>query len=122
MKYRSLLLCGLTATLLTLSHGIHAQQAEEDGEVAPPFEHYTVIQRLNPASGVLFADGRNYYLQPETRIWIGDKVATRAELSPDMLGLRIGLDAYEHESRYLITMLHILKSENENPTTGGGAK
>ncbi|WP_418648731.1 hypothetical protein ACNQFN_10310 [Thauera butanivorans] len=121
MKYHSLLLGGLTAILVTMPHGIHAQQSDEEAGV-PPFEHYTVIQRLDPASGVLFADGRNYYLQPETRIWIGSKEATRAELSPDMIGMNIGLDAYEHESRYLITMLHILKDENESPAADGGAK
>ncbi|WP_341645051.1 hypothetical protein [Thauera sp. SDU_THAU2] len=121
MKYRFLLLCGLISALIMMSHGIHAQQSDEETG-APPFEHYTVIQRLDPASGVLFADSRNYYLQPETRIWIGDKEATRAELSPNMLGLRIGLDAYEHESRYLITMLHVLINEDESLTAGGGAK
>lgn len=122
MKYRSLLLGGLAAALITLSPAIHAQAFDEDAEAPPPFEHYTVIQRLDPASGVLFADGRNYYLQPQTRIWIGDKEATRAELSPNMLGLRIGLDAYEDESRYLITMLHVLQDEDESARADGGTR
>lgn len=121
MKFRSLLLGGLAAALVTMSAGIHAQQAEEEAG-PPPFEHYTVIQRLDPASGVLFADGRNYYLQQETRIWVGNTRVSRADLSPNMNGIRIGLDAYEHESRYLITGLHIMMSENESVPTGRGEK
>ncbi len=118
MKYRSFLLHSLAAALIVASYGARAQQADEVSE-APAFEHYTVIQRLDPATGVVFADGRNYYLQPYTRIWINNRVAKQAELSPDMIGLRIGLDAYEDESRYLITMIQILTNgEKSVPDSG----
>ena len=110
MNYRTILLGGLTAALISLSHGALAQELREDEHV-PAFEYHAVIQRLDPASGVVFAGGRNYHLQPDSRVWINNRPAKQAELSPDMIGLRIGLDAYEHESRNLITRMQVLENE-----------
>ena len=111
MKYPTILLGGITATLISLSHGAHAQEVRDEAQQVPAFEYHTVIERLDPASGVVFAGGRNYHLRPDTLVWINNRPAKQAELSPDMIGLRIGLDAYEHESRNLITRMQVLENE-----------
>lgn len=121
MKYSIFLLRNLAAALIAASCSAYAQQVDETSE-APAFEQYSVIQRLDPASGVLFADGRNYHLQAETRIWIDGKEASRTELHSDMIGREIGIDAYEHESRYIVTMLHVLPNEDSRRQNDGDTR
>lgn len=111
MKTRPYLFSLMIALLFSLSFGsVYAQQSDEEA-IPPQFEHYTTIQRLDPASSTVFADGRRYYLQPNTRIWIDDEPATRAELKPDMIGLRVGIDTYEHHDRNLVTKIQVFERE-----------
>lgn len=119
MNYRAFVIGSATVLLSLASLGIHAQETNDENP-PPAFEHYTIAQRIDPASGVVFADGRNYYLQASSRIWIGDKEATRNDLTPIMLGSRIGLDAYEDGSRYLITKLQVLTKNGGQPPEKGG--
>ena len=119
MNYRTTLLGGLTAALISLSHGAHAQEVRDEAQQAPAFEYHAVIERLDPASGVMFAGGRNYHLRPDTLVWINNRPAKQAELSPNMIGLRIGLDAYEHESRNLITRIQVLENEGRASSVAG---
>lgn len=114
MQRRSFLLGALAAATIIHSGGISAQDSSEERR-APAFEYYTVIQSLDPVTGIILAGGVSYHLQAQTRIWIDDRSATRAELTADMIGLRIGLDAYEDQSRRVITMIHVLKGEGRGP-------
>lgn len=118
MKSKSIFVSGFAATLISLSPSIHAQQSEEVIE-APRFEEYMTIQRLDPVGGIIFADGKPYHLQSETQVWIDDKLAPRDELATDMIGLRVGLSAHEHEGRNIVTRIHVMKSDGRGrPTVG----
>lgn len=117
IRLRALLLTTFSAAALNFAP-LALGQMGDAAESAPDFEQHAVIQRLDPASGQVFAGGQHYDIDSQTRIWIDDRPASRAELRPDMIGLRMGFSAYEDENRYPITEMHIFASEGRGSAAG----
>ena len=121
MKINAFISITAAALLFGNPLGVHAQQDDEEVQ-APDFEYYTTIQRIDPASGEIFAGGAHYHLRPNAKIWIDNKLSKRGELRADMIGFKAGINAYEHHDRNLITQIHVFKEDSRDGSRAKGAR
>lgn len=119
MKNKTSLLALLIASLCFLPPPIHAQQ---DNSRAPLIEYYVRIDRLDPANGLIIANGMSYYLLPETGIWLDNVPFPHENLKADMRGLWAGINARDQDGRRVLTALHLLKNETREQNPAGGLR
>lgn len=122
MKLSPWMKAALAASLTSLCAAAGAQLDVEEAEGVPDFEYHAVIQRLDPTTWTIFADGQQFELMPNAQVWIDDEAVSRDQLSGDMIGLKIGFSPQFDNKHPQIHRLRVFRAQGRLSGSGNGER